>query len=140
MELMIMQDAEIRKGFGARLKAARKQRKWTQKELANQLGIRFSQLNKYECGMHVPPVEKLIELAELLNTSVDYLLTGEQNESTPLHNTRLLERFRALADCTSDDQETVIKLIDAVIVKQKVQGALAPIENQRLKRHNGATA
>ena len=61
--LTIMQNGDIRKAFGARLKELRKQKGLTQKELANQLDIRFSQLNKYECGMHIPPIERLIQLS-----------------------------------------------------------------------------
>ena len=75
-----------------------KSQKLTQKELADKLGIRFGQLNKYECGLNAPPMEKLLQLAELLDTTVDYLLTGDGKDERPLHNTRLLERFRALED------------------------------------------
>jgi transcriptional regulator with XRE-family HTH domain len=76
----------------------------------------------------VPPAEKLIQLADLLNTSVDFLLTGDSSDKSPLHNTRLLERFRALEKFQAEDRETVIKLIDAMIVKHKVEGVLKPLE------------
>ena len=122
-----MQDTEIRKAFGKRIKKLRKQKKWTQKELAAKIDVRFTQLNKYECGLHIPPVEKLIQLAEIFDTTVDFLLTGNRSEEQPLHNLRLLKRFRELEQFDSDDQETVIKLIDAMIVKQKVEGALHAI-------------
>ena len=123
-----MEDNEIRKDFGSRIKRLRKQKKWTQKELAAKLEIVFSQLNKYECGLHIPPVEKLIQLSELFDTSVDYLLTGNRSEDRPLHNIRLLERFRALENFQANDQEAVITILDAMIVKNKVEGALKPIE------------
>jgi len=45
---------------------------------------------------------------ETLSTTVDYLLTGEETKKTPLHNVKLLERFRALEGFQPDDQETVI--------------------------------
>lgn len=45
-------------------------------------------------------------------------------EANPLHNIRLLERLKALERFEKSDQEAVIKLIDAMIVKQKVEGAL----------------
>jgi len=122
----IMQDQSIRKAFGIRVKELRKQRGWTQKELAQQLGVRFAQLNKYESGLHAPPMDKLIHLAEIFGVTLDYLLTGDRAEDRPLHDTRLLQRFRALEDFEADDQDTVIKLIDAMIVKHKVQGALDP--------------
>ena len=123
--LSAMEREEILKAFGARLKELRKQRSWTQKELAAKVAIRFSQLNKYESGLHAPPPERLVELAEVLDTTVDYLLTGDLAEGVPLHSTRLLDRFRALEGFDADDQEAVIRLLDAMILKHKVQGALA---------------
>lgn len=126
----IMPDDPIRKGFGSRIKQLRKQRKWTQKELATKLDVRFPQLNKYECGLHTPPLEKLIKLAEVFDTTVDYLLTGDQSEERPLHNLRLLERFRALEEFNAEDRDTIIKLIDAMVVKNKVEGAITPFEKK----------
>jgi hypothetical protein len=48
---------------------------------------------------------------------VDYLVTGDPAQNVPLHNTQLLERFKALEGFNANDQETVIKLNDAMIVK-----------------------
>ena len=124
--ITIMSDNNLRKEFGLRIKRLRKQRNWTQKELADKIDVRFPQLNKYEGGLHAPPLEKLILLAEVLDTTVDYLLTGDRTEQRPLHNSRLLERFQALEEFSSEDQEALIKLIDAMIVKNKVEGAIRP--------------
>lgn len=122
----IMLDNDMRKGLGQRIKQLRKQHKWTQKELAAKMDVRFPQLNKYECGLHAPPVEKLVKIAEVFDTTVDFLLTGNRSEQRPLHNLRLLERFRAMEEFNAEDQEAVIKLIDAMIVKNKVEGAINP--------------
>lgn len=123
---LIMADQDIRKAFGKRLKELRKQKRWTQKELAAMADIGFSQFNKYECGLHIPPAEKLIELARLLDTSLDYLLSGQTAQDCSLHSTRLIKRFQELEQFDAEDQEAVIKLIDAMIVKNKVQGAISP--------------
>jgi transcriptional regulator with XRE-family HTH domain len=130
--LTIMQDEDIRKAFGLRLKELRKQKGWTQKELANQIDIRFAQLNKYECGMHVPPIEKLIQLSDILGVTLDYLITGNRDQIQPLHNVRLIERLQELESFDSDDQEAIIKLIDAMIVKRRVEGAVAPIDRRQV--------
>ncbi|MBI5440828.1 MAG: helix-turn-helix transcriptional regulator [Deltaproteobacteria bacterium] len=121
---------EVLSSLGARLKQLRKEKGWTQKELASRVGIRFSQLNKYESGLHAPPLDKLLELAATLTTGVDYLLTGDRGGDTPLRDTRLLERFRALEDFAPEDRETVVKLIDAMIVKQRVEGALSSVSKR----------
>jgi len=83
-------------------------------------------LNKYEGGLHTPPMEKLIQLSEILDTTVDYLLTGNRSDERPLHNMRLLERFKALEEFDAENQETVIKVIDAMIVKKQVEGVVKP--------------
>ena len=126
--LFIMQDETLRKAFGARLKALRKQKKWAQKELAAQVDIRFQQLNKYESGLNIRPSEMLVKLADALGVTVDFLLTGNPVEDSPLANSRLFRRFKVLEALTTDDQETVIKVIDAMIAKERMASALAPVD------------
>ncbi|SUG28059.1 Uncharacterised protein [Salmonella enterica subsp. arizonae] len=78
--------------------------------------------------MHIPPADKLIQLAELFTTTIDYLLLGSSDEQTPVRNTRLMERFKALEQCGPEEQETVIKLIDAVIMKNRIESAIRPVD------------
>lgn len=127
----IMQDSSIRKAFGQRVKKLRKQKGWTQKELGNRIGVTYTQLNKYEGGTNAPPLDKLQALASALETSIDYLVTGQLGEEVPLHNTRLIQRFRELESFDPEDQETVIKLIDAMIAKQRMASAMTPVDASR---------
>lgn len=127
----IMQTEEQRRAFGQRLKVLRNQQRKTQKEVAALIGLQLSQYNKYESGMHIPPADKLIQLAELFTTTIDYLLLGSSNEQSPISNTRLMERFKALVQCDPEEQEMVIKLIDAVIVKHRVESAIRPVDREK---------
>lgn len=113
----------MRKLFGYRLKTLRKQKKWTQKELAGMLDIGLSQFNKYESGMHIPPIEKLIQLSNLFDTSVDYLVKG--NDMKKLHNSKLLKRFHEIEHFDDDEQNTVLQLLDAMIMKNKMTGVIS---------------
>ena len=128
-ELMtVMQDQDLRQAFGKRLKALRKQKGWTQKELANQLSVRPSHLNKYENGMHIPPLEKLIQLADVFGVSLDYLVIGLPMEESPIRNEVLYKRFKTLETFEDEDKTTVINIIDAIIAKRQVESAIRPIE------------
>ena len=120
----IMQDSSMRQAFGARVKELRKDKGWTQKELGNKIGVTYAQLNKYEGGTNAPPLDKLILLASALETTADHLITGNLSENLPIHNTRLIQRFQELEGFSQEDQEMVIKLIDAMIVKRRVEGAV----------------
>ena len=127
---ILMQDETLRKEFGARVKQLRKQRHWQQKQLAAKIDIRFQLLNKYESGQHIPPADTLIRLANALDTTIDYLLTGNPIEESPLQDSKLFRRFRALEDFDDEDKETVIKVIDALIAKRRVEGAIQSIDKE----------
>ncbi len=121
---LAMQHEDFRKAFGPRLKDLRKQKRWAQKEMAAKVGIRFQQLNKYESGLNIPPAVMLLKLADVLGMTVDYLLTGNPVEETPLGQARLFQRFQAVERFEVDDQEAVIKLIDGMIAKQHMESTL----------------
>jgi transcriptional regulator with XRE-family HTH domain len=129
LRVLVMHDDVLRKAFGARLKVLRKQKNWAQKELAAKVEIRFQQLNKYESGLNIPPAEMLVKLADTLDVTVDFLLTGNPIEDSPLVNSRLFKRFQVLERLASDDQETVIKVIDAIIAKQRMESALVSVDH-----------
>ncbi|MEO0443340.1 MAG: helix-turn-helix transcriptional regulator [Pseudomonadota bacterium] len=131
MDLLLMpQSEDFRKQLGGRIKSLRKQKRWSQKELAAKVNIRFQQLNKYESGLNIPPAEMLITLADALQITVDYLLTGNPADETPLGSSRLFRRFQELESFDQGDQDTVIKVIDAVITKHRVEGAMLPVDKE----------
>ncbi len=63
--------------FGTRLKHARKNKRLTQNEVAEQLGVDFTTVSKYENDKSQPDNETLKELAGLYEVSIDWLLTGK---------------------------------------------------------------
>ena len=64
--------------FEERLKAARKARKLTQKEVADALNVTTSTYCGYETGKRKPDVFKIKKLAEILGVPADVLLGTEQ--------------------------------------------------------------
>ena len=60
--------------FGLRLRELRERKNFSQADVAARLELTRGQISAYECNTSYPSVEKLIDLAVLLNTSVDYLL------------------------------------------------------------------
>ena len=68
--------------FGTRLKRARKLNHITQKELAERLGVEQSAISNYETNFRLPVASALMEIANQLNVSVEYLLGGEELLST----------------------------------------------------------
>lgn len=69
--------ARVMTTFGIRLKQARKNKRLTQNEVADQLGIDFTTVSKYENDKSQPDNDTLRELAGLYEVSLDWLLTGQ---------------------------------------------------------------
>lgn len=66
-------------GLGARIRALRKAQGLTQKDLGERLGVSQVQISNYELGIDEPPASTLPRLAQILDTSVQYLLTGSHD-------------------------------------------------------------
>lgn len=65
-----------------KIENARKEKGFTQEELAVRLGLSSQAVSKWERGLSIPDIETLLDLTEILDISIDSLLTGnEQNIS-----------------------------------------------------------
>ena len=63
--------------LGSRLLELRKQKGFTQEQLAEKLNVTNQSVSKWEKDINAPDITLLVELADLLETSVDYLREGE---------------------------------------------------------------
>ena len=61
---------------GTQIAALRKGKGLTQAELSDRLGLSFQAVSKWERGETLPDTAILPELAEILETSVDFILSG----------------------------------------------------------------
>lgn len=71
--------------IGERLLELRTQRQMTQEDLAEQLGVTRQSVSKWESNLTFPNMNKLIEICEIFQVSLDYLLRGV-GELTPNGN------------------------------------------------------
>ncbi len=71
-----------------RIKEMRKERKLSQKEVANLLKITQQQYSIYETKERLIPIDKLCILADFYNVNLDYL-TGRTNERKPYSKSKI---------------------------------------------------
>ena len=62
--------------LGRRLRARRRAIGWTQKDLGDALGMRFQQIQKYECGANRMSAACLWRIAKLLDVGIGYFYAG----------------------------------------------------------------
>lgn len=74
------------KQSGARIRKKRKERGYMQEQLAEQLDISANHLANIEAGRKGLSVELLVELADSLDVSMDYLILGKETREDRLRN------------------------------------------------------
>ena len=99
--------------LGDRLARLRRAKGWSQSELAAQAGTKGSQISKFERGRYQPSLETLSKLAEALETSTDFLLTGR--ESNEIHDGRLRARLPLLENLPLELRDVVVEFLDTLL-------------------------
>lgn len=113
--------------LGKRIQELRKDLKYSQVELANQVGISKSQMIRYENKGVQPPADILNKFADLFSTSVDFLINGNTQEKAQamLKNNTLLQQFKDVENLPEEEQSTVIKFLGAYIRDFKTKQSYA---------------
>jgi len=70
-------------GYYRRIRDLREDKDWTQRQISKMLEMTQPQYNRYEQGYRDIPSEILIKLADLFNTSTDYILGRTSNPHPP---------------------------------------------------------
>ena len=95
--------AELEREIGARIRARRRQLGLSQSQLANQLGVSFQQVQKYERGANRVAASTLVATAQALGVGVGWLVgedapqEGEQELLSALSRPGALELLLAFA-------------------------------------------
>lgn len=72
------------KNFGERLKQKRKAKNLTQGQLAELLGMeKHNAISNWENGLSKPSADDLKKVSEILETSIDWLLKGDEKYNIP---------------------------------------------------------
>ena len=88
--------------FGNRLKTLRINKKLTQQQLADLLGLTKSVISAYENGLRYPAYDVLIKIARIFKVSTDFLLGVE------------IKREIDTSGLTDEQVEALIVLIDTI--------------------------
>lgn len=68
------------KETGKRIQLLRKQKGLSQEELADKLNVSSNTVAKIECGLRRPSVDFIVDLVNFFDTTVDYIVLGEEIE------------------------------------------------------------
>lgn len=81
-----------------KIRALRRQHRFTQEQLAESLGVTPGAVYKWEAGLSQPELAIIVELADLFDTSVDVLLGYEVKDNRRQTTAERLRRYRTEKD------------------------------------------
>ena len=111
--------------IGKRIKERRKELNLTQLDIKDKVGISAGNISDIERGNRLPAAGTLVQLATVLDCSIDYILTGNiplpEDHNFPISEKsarHLLDLFHMLS---SDDQDELIMIAEMKVSKRKRQ-------------------
>lgn len=96
----------------------RKEKNWSQTDLANKSNVSREMISKYERGIAIPSVDAAKKIANAFNVSLDYLV-GEGVNST--FDKVTLTRLQEIQSMESDFRSHLFCVIDSVIRDYKTR-------------------
>jgi len=100
--------------FGTRLRDSRKAKKLSQSELARILSTNHSVIGKYERDDVKPSIDAVKKIAEVLETTVAYLI-GEAETDELFKDPAMLKRLKEINEMPEKDKACVLYNLDAVL-------------------------
>jgi len=99
--------------FAQNLKTLRKRAGLSQREMAEQIGLKQYAIAKYETGLHEPTLHKAAEIARVLHTTLDALcgnpIDASELEQRPRRNTRTAQMEEVFALLKPQEQRILLQ-------------------------------
>ena len=109
-------------GFRDTFIRLRKERGWTQAQVAEKIGISVGQVKKYEKGDSAPNLHVLEKIVTVFDASADDFVFGEgKSVAKGKLDHEILKRFEMIEQLDDRERDAVLILLDSVIAKHRLK-------------------
>lgn len=98
--------------IGKRIKIKRKEAKITQEKLAEKIDVTVGYVSQCERGISKINLEKLSEIADILNCDISYFVTESVIESKEYLTEEYIEKYKKLS---SKEKTFLLEMIDLIL-------------------------
>jgi transcriptional regulator with XRE-family HTH domain len=112
---------------GEKIKALRKEKKWSQDDLSKAIAIHSKHISRYENNKATPSPDTLKKMADVFGVSTDYLLQDNvpRDEKIKINDPELLHQFEMIGRLSKEDQTTIKNVIKAIIMKNQMEKVIS---------------
>ena len=109
--------------FGEKIQKLRKEKGWSQTELAKRIGVHLGHISRIEHGKTIPSIDVLKRTCAALEVSADFLLDDNADDATPveIRDKTTSEKMKMIDDLPDKDRETIVHIIETMLTKKKIQ-------------------
>src|SRR6266567_4720902 len=112
--------------MGLRIRDVRRERSWTQEQLANAVGVSRSAVTQWETGRAGQVTTNLTRIAEVLEVGVEYLMYGD-NKRGPVEP-RMgdeLALLRLYRECSAEDRQLLLRTARRLVAVSRREAELS---------------
>jgi transcriptional regulator with XRE-family HTH domain len=96
--------------IGARIRTVRRERGWTQDQLANAVGVSRSAVAQWETGRAGQVTGNLTRIAATLDVGVEFLMYGDEKRApTEARQGDELALLRLYRECSPEDRQLLLR-------------------------------
>lgn len=110
--------------IGDKIQTLRKQHGWSQQQLAQKIGTSGPIVGRYERGEMTPSVEVAKNLADTLDVTLDFLV-DDTGKTAEIKDKAMLRRIMEIQALDSEDQKTIVHVLDSLLRDAKAKKAYA---------------
>jgi len=107
---------------GERIALLRKQKGWSQGQLAKVVGASREAIGKYERSEASPSIETAKKIADALEVTLDYLV---DESALPAFDKKTVNRLKSIQQLGQDEQAHIFAMLDAFLRDAKTRQAYA---------------
>jgi len=108
--------------IGSKISTLRKEKKWSQGDLAGQIEASREIIGKYERNENLPSIEMTLKMAKAFGVTVDFLL-GEGEYAA--YDKDTIDRLKNIQKMDTDTKGVLFNVIDTYIQNFKTKQAFA---------------
>ena len=112
--------------LGRNIKRLRKEKGWSQTQLAEKVGCHLSNITRIETGKYTPALETVAQISKILDVQIDYLVNGTDGDRQEIRieDQAFSEKIKLLNTLDEEERFVVNKIIDAMLTKKKMMNLL----------------
>ena len=104
--------------IGSKIAKLRKDKKWSQEDLAKKVNSSRVMIGNYERNTNMPSIDILLKISKVFDVSLDYLVGQGQFSS---YNKETLKRLEDIEHLPEEDKVHLLYVIDNLIKAVKIK-------------------